>query len=690
MTSRKNIALKRINKDMKEIIQSPIEGIGIASIDNSPMKYVVNIYLMTGIYQGYCIQLLLTFSENYPLEPPKILIYPGQTIDGQYHHHIFIDSKKDENGLCFKKFCFDLLDNDFMSTSEEHTGWNPSYSISSLLLQVQNFLSDPDMPKDHLPSESKISELKKSMGSYKRTFNIESENGQIIKKEHTWKEPYPQMYFKKDENKKMDNIKEESNDKEYDNRLQKIKDNLTCFMLKVNYIDNPDIILGYPIIKCKGLGKDKYEFYPIPELLTYDGFMAQIGKQDRKLDYYFDVKFKSANNEYYNYWIPIYVNQKHFEKNKTTILNSFSVIKYGAKGIKEYDFQVEHIFEILPKILNKMIIGIFKGKTSISSAFIICYFQFILLFRKLCLEFEYQYIKYLNTVLNLIHKNDYNIDKSIIPDIGDFLVLLLFCDRNIYNDKMKKMWYCLFEEFLARQMYWIFDDADSDFLRETLNNKKYNNGKSIKKNLSLFYTDIFKFYLKKSFGDDEGLKLRGYTILPKLSSIIEDLKEDGNYNKALDIIYSDNSFFILGKLSNDYSKEKIKEKMNKDILSLLRESSPNIKNKFIALFKNNAVAYVDDILKLIFKREIGNKLLIITFFAKNKINRKGFMEELENNYGIYLDVDNFIISMKEKLDEINDYQKLFKYAKSGFSYIDSSLEIFIKGYKRARQMGYIK
>ena len=206
MTSRKNIAIKRINKDMKEITQSPIEGIGIASIDNDPLKYVVNICLMAGLYESYCIQLLLTFSENYPMKPPKILIYPGQAIDGQYHHHIFKDSLKDENGLHFKKFCFDLLDNDFMSTSEEHTGWNPSYSISSLLLQVQNFLCDPDMPKDHLPNESKIAELKKSMDNYKRTFIIDNENGQIIKKEHTWKEPYPQMYFKKDENKKMDNI----------------------------------------------------------------------------------------------------------------------------------------------------------------------------------------------------------------------------------------------------------------------------------------------------------------------------------------------------------------------------------------------------------------------------------------------------------------------------------------------------
>ena len=539
------------------------------------------------------------------------------------------------------------------------------------------------MPKDHLPNESKIAELKKSMDNYKRTFIIDNENGQIIKKDHTWKEPYPQIYFKKDVNQKTD-MKEKNNDKEFDRRLQKIKDNLTCFMLKVNYIDDPDIILGYPIIKCKGLGKDKYELYPIPELLTYDGFMAQIGKQDSKLDYYFDIKFKSANNEYYNYWIPIYANQKHFEKNRNTILNSFSVIKFGAKGIKEYDFQIEQIFEILPKILNKMIIGIFNGKASISSAFIICYFQFILLFRKLCLEFEFQYI------INLIHRNNYNIDKSIIPDIGDFLVLLLLCDRNIYNEKMKKVWYCLFEEFLARQMYWIFEEEDTDFLREPLCDQKYDNLKNKKNKISMLCVDIFKFFLKKSFGDKGGITLCRSFLSLKEDCIIKCLKEDDNYDEALNILYSDNSNFILEKFSNKYSKEKIEEKMNKNIVSLLRESSSKIKNKFFNLYKNRAAEYVEEILEKIFSIHIGNKLLIITFFAQNIINRKGFMEKLENNYGIYLYAEDFIKSMKEKLDEIQDYKQMFRYAKSEFGKKDSSLEIFVKGYKKARQMGYIE
>ena len=350
-----------------------------------------------------------------------------------------------------------------MSTTTEHTGWNPSYSISSLLLQVQNFISDPDLPEHLLPNQTKIDQLMILMHLYKRIFRIK-EGDKEVEITHTWATPYPEMYFKNNENKIINDINTNSknkNDEEKEKNMELIKENLTCFMLKLNYIDDPDILLGYPIIQKKGLGKNKIELYPIPELLTYDGYMAQIGKQDSKLDYYFDVQFKSANNEYYNYWVPIYINKDHYLKNRTAILNSFSIIKYGPRGIKEYDFRPFQIFEILPIILNKMIIGMFNGQSAISSAFIRCYFHYVLLFKKLSIEFENDYVKYLNIKLNLIHQNKYIVKKSIIPDIGNFLVLLLFCNKNTKNEKMKKMWYCLFEEFLVRQIFWIFNDPNN-------------------------------------------------------------------------------------------------------------------------------------------------------------------------------------------------------------------------------------
>ncbi len=44
------LAIKRINKDIQEITKNPIESIGIASLNDDLMKYVINIRLMTGLY----------------------------------------------------------------------------------------------------------------------------------------------------------------------------------------------------------------------------------------------------------------------------------------------------------------------------------------------------------------------------------------------------------------------------------------------------------------------------------------------------------------------------------------------------------------------------------------------------------------------------------------------------------------
>ena len=712
------LAIKRINKDMKEITNFPIEGIGIISINDDPMNYIVNIRLMTGIYEGYCVQLLLTFSDNYPSKPPKILIYPGQGINGHYHHHIFDDISKDKNGLRFKKFCFDLLDNDFMSTSKEHSGWNPSYSISSLLLQVQNFIGDPDLPKDHLPNEKEIEELMNSMEYYEREFEI-NDNGEIIKKMHTWKNPYPEMYFKKNEKDKKEgktnNIDQNKRNEKI--RMQQIKENLSCFMLKLNYIDDPEILLGYPIIQKKGKGKDKIELFPIPELLTYEGYISQIQKHEDKLDFYFDKKFKSANNRFYNYWMPIYIDEKHYSKNKTTILNALSVIKYGPIGIEKYDFQSDQIFEILPIILNKMIIGMFNGQSIISSAFIMCYFHYILLFRKLCEEYDKEYIQYLNHKLNLIHRNKYNVRKKIIPDIGNFLVLLYFCDRNTHNKYMEKMWYCLYEEFLLRQIFWmLYNEGKGDKVLDKifLTNDEMvgysNKQKELKReSLNFGYLKVknhekfIEFLVKENIYDKiiEIIKEKGESSIVGLSSgkqknnktkqLLDSFKKNFNIffdsldsnkkRKIIDLLIDNKEFYDFFELSNIYDK---KHKIPAKIERILK-----IKK---LLYKNNEISedITNSFLKYAFETQIGNKLLLITFFAKKKIEEKGFMEKLEKNYGIYLDVDDFIKEMKEKLNEIKSYKQLFEYIGGEFGKNKNDLELIREAYEKAKLKKYVE
>ena len=709
--SGKNLALRRINKDMKEIIQNPIEGIGISSLEGDPMKYVVNIMLMNGPYKGYCVQLYLTFPDSYPSKPPKILIYPNQAIDGQYHHHIFDDYSTDENGHYFKKFCFDLLDNDFMSTKEENSGWNPSYTISSILLQVQNFISDPDM-HGYIPNRNKIKELMDSMKTYSRKFVIINDEGKAEVIKHTWEFPFPKMFSKDDaKNEIIIKKKDEISEKEKI-RIQQIKDNLTCFMLKLNYIDDPDILLGYPIIQNKTFGKkEKMELYPIPELLTYDGYVAQIGKQDNKLDFYFDIKFKSANNQFYNYWIPIYIDENHYKKNRTAILNSFSVIKYGPLGIKEYDFNPEQIFQVLPNLLNKMIIGMFNGKTNICSSFIRCYFQYVLLFKKLCLEYEKEYSTYVNRILNIVKNNNYNADKNIIPDIGDFFMLLFFSNKDAYTEPMKKMWKVLFEEFVIRQAYWTF--------HEEYNKRKMMN--IIKEN---FWDDFLFQHFEKT---------RRYEEIDN-KALFEDFKKNNMLDTLVDIIMSDPHFTSLDDPNYLNDKQVIDgiEKSFKNIYLLCNKKTRESVKKYIfkkldfsnyfysdELWdiedeyyndKDSSILYenytyeqlkVDELLPKLkkevlkkvldyaFESQRGNKLLIITFFTRNKIEDKEFIKELQKNYGIYLEVDTFIKEMNQALKNIKTYKQFFEYIGSDFGKNMTEEDMIINCYKKAKEKKYI-
>jgi hypothetical protein len=72
------------------------------------------------------------------------------------------------------------------------------------------------------------------------------------------------------------------------------------------------------------------------------------------------------------------------------------------------------------------------------------------------------------------------------------------------------------------------------------------------------------------------------------------------------------------------------------------------------------------VLDYAFESQKGNKLLIITFFTRNKIEDKEFIQELQKNYGIYLEVDTFIKEMNQALKNIKTYKQFFEYIKSDF------------------------
>ena len=783
MSKNKIIAMKRISRDISEMSKVPIKGIGIVQFEDDILKYIVNIKILTGIYEGYCLQLLLTFSEYYPVKPPKLQIFPGQNFNQTFHHHIF----DDKDG--FKKFCFDFLENDFMNINEANLGWNPSYTISTLLLQVQNFLSFPDIPKEHLPNDAQIKFLLDSMKNYERIFKDENGN-EII---HSWNNPFPPMFgYENKENKENEqeeemkneikeekekdiietddnsiNSKDEENlnniinfieekickneEKKTKDNVEEIKQNLTCFLLRVNILDDKDIALGYPLKQLKTLG-DKIECVPIPEILSYEGYISQIAKQDGKLDDYFNVTFKAANNECYNYWLPIYINEEHFKRNKTLILNSFSVLKYGAKGQKEYDFKPEHIFEYLPNLLNKMICGMFNQKSFMSEAYLRCYFQYLLLFKKLIDEFKDDFDKYLNNIIKNIKINKYEVNKKIVPDLGNLFMLLFFSDI----DLDKRLWNILFEEKMTRKMYWTFHFSENEKKCKELFEEyfKEDNKEINTKILDILKTENLFYYEYLAEIKDENkyqpckeeclLSLQNKNIekvenLKPLKGFFSECIEKNIFENIIEIISKE----ILNKpkkLNDLFSKPKSKktkvnEKTKKEIklrimhefpliyknecsskaqkkidqllinnnIDLLKFCSYELKEnknlKKLDYFENNEVnelmkkidkKYHSEIAKKLYDTSRGN-LLLVTTLAQKKTYEPGFLKKLEKNYGIFLNIEDFMREINTKIKEIQCYKDLFNFMKADI--IDEKEDEFqkiIKCYEKAKEKRYIK
>lgn len=513
----KLISIRRIKKDLQELEKEPSEGIGIAQLNNNIFKYVVNTKILFGCYENLIIQMEMTIPENYPISPPEIKLFPNQHFHGfQVHHHVFLGSE----GYC--DLCIDITKNRFLSTNEQGSGWTAAYTLKSLLFQIQNFLAIHDLHSE--PEPETVRKLFALNKAYTRKF-VDEEGKEVL---HSYENPFPKIHEKKS---KMsadteEDLEEQNKIKEAEVELfrkklveEEIKNHVTCYITKSNYFDDKEIALGYPVFINYDF-KNRSEFIPIPEILSYDAFICQTQQSPdfSKLDDYFSVNFKSSMGQFFSHWFPIYLDENHFQKNLQTILNSFSILKWGPSGIKEYDFEPLLIFEIMPNFLNKMVIDIFSKGTVFSQTSIRCYFNFILLFRKLLKIYEKEHKDYVLDKLRAIKKNGDIINKTIVSDIGNFLMLIIFSDLKVKKEIIANV----FEDIVSRTFYWILhvqNKKDENFayfmniikndyqIKQKYSNREIGNALSYSRLelwdelSSLSKNAIMEFYFKESKGN---------------------------------------------------------------------------------------------------------------------------------------------------------------------------------------------
>ena len=113
-------------------------------------------------------------------------------------------------------------------------------------------------------------------------------------------------------------------------------------------------------------------------------------------------------------------------------------------------------------------------------------------------------------------------------------------------------------------------------------------------------------------------------------------------------------------------------------------------NNYCQNYKNNKhKEIIEEFMNNAYKSQRTNDLLLITFFAQKKFEEKGFIEKLEKNYGIYLEVDNFVNEMELKLAQITSYKQLFEYIGSEYGKNKNDIEIIKDAFLKAQFKGYI-
>uniref|UniRef100_A0A1I8B6H6 UBIQUITIN_CONJUGAT_2 domain-containing protein n=1 Tax=Meloidogyne hapla TaxID=6305 RepID=A0A1I8B6H6_MELHA len=120
-------ALRRLQQELADVTENPIEGIKIHSVGENIFIWKVAIFGAPGtIYQT------LTFPPKYPFEPPSM-----RFDNPIFHPNVYKDGK----------VCISILHppgHDMLSGESASERWNPAQGVRSIMLSVISMLNEPN------------------------------------------------------------------------------------------------------------------------------------------------------------------------------------------------------------------------------------------------------------------------------------------------------------------------------------------------------------------------------------------------------------------------------------------------------------------------------------------------------------------------------------------------------------------
>ncbi|ELR16842.1 Ubiquitinconjugating enzyme subfamily protein [Acanthamoeba castellanii str. Neff] len=126
----RDAALKRLMRDWRELQRCPLPTVAAVPLENNFFEWHGNMLATSeSSFCGLVYHIIMRFPDTYPLQPPTV------ELKGYISHPNVFGSY----------ICLDMLENGWWGMEsvreQRYTGWSTAYSVTSILIQLQNFIS---------------------------------------------------------------------------------------------------------------------------------------------------------------------------------------------------------------------------------------------------------------------------------------------------------------------------------------------------------------------------------------------------------------------------------------------------------------------------------------------------------------------------------------------------------------------
>lgn len=462
-------AVKRLAQDFKYLEENPVVGASGVPRDDNIFVWHLNFAIeltVSGRKHQVPMHAILEAPQDYPMNPPNV----GFCVDFHYTMGASYINKNEGPMKGTKVLCLNLLGNFAHVHTEwkavEGEGWGPSMSVETVLIQLQTLLLD----LDNNMSGAEKSKLLSASQKFTATFNG---------KTHSFNSPYPTLptqadVLKAQELKKMQKSKRNAEKRVYSVVSEELKNEMEIFLKELkggktqrndffsilsqmmnemmeSPIEEKDMeveldirgyflntsytedILGYGVIHEKKIFKSP------GELLSLGSFNSGCRLSTRKIAF--------------TEWIPAFINKKHIGHK-----NWASTVKSRLQGLcsklDQRFYKPHYVLDILPNLINSMIVEIMKGDKSASISYFeaLCSFwRTLRWFLKESPEADKLRAQAIDRMKNFV-KSEEGRHKDKVPDIGQFLALYTTLTDCAPREQIIDAY--LRESFVRSVMWW--------------------------------------------------------------------------------------------------------------------------------------------------------------------------------------------------------------------------------------------